>query len=180
MSWIKAQLVEAEKDFSSCQQAEGNAFSVNCRDCGYSDVNFFPFDAHVDASILGKAFFSDIHATHDFHTRDQSRLKSLELRWHGGLVQDSVDAVADTKFVLRRLEVNVRGSVLKSFPDNLVHELDHAGFLIAFGDLLVFADNQLDGFIFLQLIQCLSAHAVIFLQGLVDLRGSGQAKIHRS
>ena len=60
----------------------------------------------------------------------------------GRLVQDAVNAVADAQLVLRRLEVDVRRAVLVGFPDDLVDELDDAGFLVALGDFLVLADEQ--------------------------------------
>ena len=74
------------------------------------------------------------------------RLKPLQLRRHRRLVQDAVNAVADAQFVLLRFEVNVRGAVLVGFPDDLVDELDDAGFLVALGDFLV-ADQQFQRFV---------------------------------
>ena len=64
--------------------------------------------------------------------------------------------------------MDVCGAILKGFPDDLVHELDHTGFLIPLGYFLVFADDKLDGLILFQFIQGLRADSVIFFESLVD------------
>ena len=98
------------------------------------------------------------------------RLIALELRRHRCLVQNAVDAVADAQFVFGRLKMNVRRAVLVSFPDDLVDELDDAGFLVAFGDFLVFADQQFERLVLGDFIEGFRAHAVVSFQRLFDLR----------
>ena len=72
-------------------------------------------------------------------------------------MQDAVDAVADAQFVFGRLEMNVRRAILERFPDDLVDELDDAGFLVAFGDFLVLADEQFDRLVLLAISSSVSA-----------------------
>ncbi len=82
--------------------------------------------------------------------------------------------------VLSRFEVNVGGSILERFPDDLVDELDDAGFLVAFGDFLVFADEQLERFVILgEFVEGLGADAIVFLEGLVDLGLGGEGELDR-
>jgi hypothetical protein len=50
--------------------------------------------------------------------------------------------------VLARLKVNIRGTILERFPDDLVHELDDAGFLVRLGDFL-FIHQQFQRFVVL-------------------------------
>jgi hypothetical protein len=96
-------------------------------------------------------------------------LEPLQLRGQGNLVQDAVNAVADAEFILLRLEMDVRRAVFERFPDNLVHELDDAGLLVAFGDFLVVGDFQLHRLGFAHFIQGFGADAVVFLQGFFDV-----------
>ena len=56
-------------------------------------------------------------------------------------MENAVDAIADAQFVFRRLEVDVRRAVFERFPHDLIDEFDDAGFLVAFGDFFVFADD---------------------------------------
>ena len=46
---------------------------------------------------------------------------------------------------LRPAQVNVRRAVLERLPNDLVDEFDDTGFLVAFRDFLVFANEQLSG-----------------------------------
>ena len=99
---------------------------------------------------------------HDLDAGDQGRLKALQLRWHRRLMQDAVDAVADAQLVFRRLEMNVRGAVLVCLPDDLVDELDDAGFLIALGDFLVRRQIEIERRVVLvQFAERFGANAVI-------------------
>jgi hypothetical protein len=148
---IEAELVEAEEDLAAGEQAQGGALAVDGGDGGDADVDFLAFDAHVDAAVLGEAFLGDVHAGHHLDAGEDGGLVALELGRHRGLVQDAVDAVADAQFVLGRLEMDVGGAVLEGLPDDLVDELDDAGFLVALGDLLVLADEQFERLVILHL-----------------------------
>ena len=67
-------------------------------------------------------------------------------------MEDAVDSITNAQLILGRLKMDVCGAILKGFPDDLVHELDHTGFLIPLGYFLVFADDKLDGLILFQFI----------------------------
>ena len=144
-----------------------------------ADVDFLALDPHVDASVLRQAFFRDVHAGHDLDAGDQRGLITLELRRHGGLVQDAVNAVADPQFVLRRLEMDVRRAVFKGLPDDLVDKFDDAGFLVALGDFLVLAHEEFEGFILGHFVQGFRADAVILFEGLVEFRLGRERELDR-
>ena len=57
--------------------------------------------------------------------------KRLSAAGTGVLVQHAVHAIADAQVVFHRFEVDVGGAFLERFPDDLVDELDDAGFLVA-------------------------------------------------
>ena len=57
----------------------------------------------IDAPVLRQAFFGDVHARHDFQAGNDRALEQAELRRHGSLVEDAVDAVTDAQIVFQRL-----------------------------------------------------------------------------
>src|SRR5206468_8243841 len=125
------------------QQAQRNAFAVNGRNGGNADVDFFAFNTDVDTTVLRETFFRDVHPRHNFDTGDERRLEPFQLRRHRSLVQNTVDTIANAQLVFGRFKMNVRRAIFESFPDDLVNELDDAGFLIRFGDFLV-VDEQFE------------------------------------
>src|SRR5205814_477244 len=112
------------EDLAPGQEAQGNALAVDGGDGGNADVDFLAFDADVDAAILRQPFLGNVHSRHDLDAGDEGGLVTFELRRHGRLVQDAVDAITDAQLVLGGLEMDVRGSVLVGLPDDLVDELD--------------------------------------------------------
>ena len=128
----------------------------------------------------GRRFSEMFIPRHDLDARDERGLVALQLRRHRRLVQDAVDAVADAQLVLRRLEMNVRRAVLEGLPDDLVDELDDAGFLVALGDFLVLADQQFERLVLGHLVERFGADAVVLLERLLDFDLGGQGKLHRA
>ncbi len=92
----EAEFVERQENFPARQQAQRNAFTIDRRHGGNADVNLLALDADVDASVLRQAFFRNVHAAHHLDARDERGLIALELRWQRNLVQDAVNAVADS------------------------------------------------------------------------------------
>src|ERR1043166_5425050 len=144
----------------------------NLLPAGY--INSGATDIDDAGNIIG------VHAAHDLDAGDQGGLIAFELRGHRRLVQDAVNAVADAQLILRRLEMDVGRAVLVGFPDHLVDEFDDAGFLVALGDFLVFADEQFQRLVFGQFIQSFCAHAVILLERLLDFDLGRQGKLDRA
>src|SRR5438309_2288562 len=100
----KTELVERQKNLSTSEQTQRYALAINGRHGRDANVDFFTFDADVDAAILRQALLGNIHSRHDFNAGDDRGLIPLELRWHRRLVQNAVDAVTDTKFIFGRFE----------------------------------------------------------------------------
>ena len=73
---------------------------------------------------------------HDFEARNDGALQHAQLRRHGHLVQDAVDAVADAQIVFQRLDVDIRGALVDRFADDLVDEFNHARLRVVIGDVL--------------------------------------------
>jgi hypothetical protein len=164
----EAELIEAEEDFATGEEAEGDAFAVDGGDGGDADIDFLAFDADVDAAVLGEAFFGDIHAGHDFDAGEDGGLVTFKLGGHRGLVEDAVDAVTDAEFVFGGFEVDIGGAVFEGFPDDLVDEFDDAGFLVGLGDFFFVADEEFEGFVFGEFVEGFGADAVIFFERFFD------------
>ena len=95
-------------------------------------------------------------------------------------MENAVNAVADAQLIFGGFKMNVRRTVLVSFPDDLVDELDDAGFLVALGDFLVFADENIQRLFLGHFVQRLSADAVIFFQRLFDFTLGRKREIDRT
>ena len=176
----ETQLVERQKDFAARQQTERHALPIYRRHGGNADINFFTFNPDVDAAVLRKTLFRDVHSRHDFDTRNDGSLIALKLRGHRRLVKNAIDAITNPQLVFGRLEMNICGAIFVGFPNDLVNELDNAGFLIALGNFFVFADEQFKRFVFGDLAECLSADAIEFLERLFDFLFRRERKLHRT
>ena len=93
-------------------------------------------------------------------------------------MQNAVNAVADAEFVLLRFEVNVRGALLVSFPDDLVDELDDARLLIVLCDFFVSREFEIERHLLAHLIEGFRADAIILLEGLFDLGFGRERELH--
>ena len=72
-------------------------------------------------------------------------------------------------------------AVLVGFPDDLVDELDDAGFLVGLGDFLVQRQVQVHrGLILVHFVQGFGADAVEILQRLFDFTFGRQGELHRA
>src|SRR5262249_14204179 len=94
------------------------------RDDGNAYVDFAPLDAELDAAVLRQALCGDIEPRHDLQAAEDRRLETDNLLRHRLRVQQTVDAITDPQTVRLRLDVNVAGSRLNRFQQNLVHELN--------------------------------------------------------
>ncbi len=175
----EAEFLQAQENFAAGEEAQGDAFAIDRGDGGNADVNFLPLDADIDATVLGEAFFGDVHAGHDLDAGDERRLVTLQLRRHGGLMEDAVNAIADAQLVLLRLEMDVSGAVLEGLPNDLVDELDDAGFLVAFRDFLVL-DQQFQRLVGAgHFVQGFSANPVVLFEGLFQFVLGGEGEGNR-
>jgi hypothetical protein len=119
------------------EQAQADALAVDRRHGGHAHVDFLAVDAQADAAVLRQALLGDVHVAHDLDAGNDGGLEPLQLRRHRGLVQHAVHPVADAQVHFLRLQMNVGRAVLVGFPDDLVHELDHGGFLVQLAEVLL-------------------------------------------
>ena len=88
------------------ENTHDDAFAVAGRDGGDAQIDRFLAHLDLDAAVLREPLLGDGHrAGHDLQTADDGRLQFLRRILH--LVQNAVDAEADAKAFLERLEMNV-------------------------------------------------------------------------
>ena len=94
-------------------------------------------------------------------------------------MQNAVNSIADAQLVFRRLKMNVRRAILERFPNDLVYKFNDARLLVVAGDFLVAGDFQFHRLVLAHFVERLGTDAVIFFQGLLDLRSRRKRKMHR-
>ena len=92
------------------------------RDRRHTKVEVLAVDGNLDSSILRDALFGNFHLRHDLYARDDGLLEALRRRVH--FPQGSVDTVADTEFLLHRLDMNIGSLHFDGGRDKHRGELD--------------------------------------------------------
>ena len=77
---------------------------------------------HLEAAVLRRPFFRDIHIADDFDPGNDRTLGVFGKRRH--LTQYAVDAKPDAQALFERFEVDVAGAVLDGLADERVHDID--------------------------------------------------------
>ena len=112
------------------QQPETDTFSLHGRHRRHPHIDSRTFEGQIDTTVLRKPPFCDIQSRHDLESGNHRALKSLDVLRDRNVEQDSIDSIANTKIIGQGLDMNIRGSLLKGFPDNLVNELHDTCLLI--------------------------------------------------
>ena len=179
---IEAEFIQADMQAGAHQKTQTDALTISRGDRRDADVDLVAAAADVDATVLRETALGDVHVGHDLDARDDGGLEPFELRRHGRLVEHAVHAVADAEVVLHRFEMDVRRTLLDRFADDLVDELDDAGFLV--NVFQVFLAHLRDGIdvqhalvLLHQLVERLGADAVITFQRLGDIGLCAQGQL---
>ena len=172
---IHPELRQREKHVRLVEKTHDDALAEEHRDHAHAHVNLPPADVELDAPVLRDAALGDVEVRENLDAADDGRGEAVHLRRHGGFLQHAVNAVADRHVVLVRLDVNVARPLVDGFEDDLVDELDDAGLLRGFEQILaagfergrrvVLADH---------LVQRVAAEAVVGLDDLLNLVARGE------
>ena len=100
-------MLEAEHRVAAVEDAEHDRLAVDHGDDRHAQVDLAAGDAEADAAVLGDALFGDVQVAEDLQARHDRRVVLADLRRDVRLDEDAVDAVADAKLVLERLDVDV-------------------------------------------------------------------------
>src|ERR1700683_2119255 len=70
--------------------------------------------------------------------RKDGRLKAFDLSRHGNFLQNAVNPVTDSQFVLERLQMDVRSAQLDGVGQNLIDKLDDGSVLGGIVQICIF------------------------------------------
>ena len=107
------------------QQAQHGLLAVDGWDDGDAHVDVFARHHGAEVPVLRQIAFGDVHVAHDLHACEQRRV-------HGAadgevVVDDAVDADADVREVLERLDVDVGGTGAVRALNQAVEQVDDGG-----------------------------------------------------
>ena len=163
------QLGQAEHHLGLIEQTHHNALAKEHRNHTDTHVNLLAANLHINAAVLGKALFRDVHVGHDLDTRKDRRLESVDLGRQSCRLQHAVNTVANRHPAFVGFDVDIAGPGVDRFEEDLVDELDHARFLGLFeqvvglavlDDFEIVADHLIDG---------IAPHAIVGFDDRVDL-----------
>ena len=121
----QADFVQAHHRAALVQQTRDDLLAVDGGEGRDTQVEASVFDADVEAAVLGDAALGDVQARHDLQTGQH---RALQVSRHGQDVpHHAVDAHADQKLGLMRLEVNVAGALGDGALDDAVDQADGRG-----------------------------------------------------
>ena len=181
---VEAEVVHLDEVAALREKSERNRLAVRGGHRRYADVDVLASDADADAAVHREALLGDIEVRHDLDTRDDRALEAVQLRRNVDLVEHAVDAVADSKFRLLRLDVDIGRALAVGFGDDLVYELDDRRLFahLVDVDLRHRADVFVDGIaaVLDHLLDRVRADAVVFLYGLLDFFLRGERGLYRT
>ena len=120
-----AEFIEGVDAGAFVEESQHGAFAVGGGDGADAEVDFARADIDRTSSVLGEAFFGDIHPSHHFNSGDDHGQDVCVQREH--VVQDAIDAVADIDFLLEGMDMDVRSSQLQGSKENIVDQTDDRG-----------------------------------------------------
>ena len=112
------------------QKTETHAFSFHRRHRGDPHVDPGSLEGQIDPSILWQTPLRNVETRHDLQACDHRALQGFDVLRHCDIQQHTVHPVANAQIFRQRLDMDIRGPLVEGLPDNLVHELDHAGLLV--------------------------------------------------
>ena len=118
------------------EKTHDDGFALRGRNGGNAQVERLALDLALDAAVLGDTFFVDAHGLrHDLQTAHDGPVQG------GGeylvLLEFAVDAEADAETFVHRLEVNVACAHALGLLEEVLHQLDDGGIVVA-GDAFFF------------------------------------------
>jgi hypothetical protein len=122
------------QDVLAVEQTNRDAFAPLDRGRGgYAHVDVFARDLAPDATVLRQALLRDVEPGHDLHTRDD---RGNELAGcPSGLIQHTVDAIADHDVLLARLDVDVAGPLFDGVEHQRVDPADDGRLVVDVEDV---------------------------------------------
>ena len=181
---VEAEVVHLDEVAALREKSERDRLTVRGRHGRDTDVDVLASDANADTAVHREALLGDIEVRHDLDTRDDRALEAVQLGRNVDLVEHAVDAVADSKLRLLRLDVDIGRALAVCFGDDLVYELDDRRLFahLVDVDLRHCADVFVDGIaaVLDHLLDRVRAYAVVFLYGILDFFLRGERGLYRA
>ena len=173
---IHAQLGQGEEHVGLVEQTHDHAFAEQHGDDRDADVDLPPADVELDAPVLRDAALGDVQVRQDLDARDDRRLKPVHLRRHRGLVEDTVDAVANGHLVLVGLDMDIASPLVHRLDDDLVDQADDRRLLGHLQQILAAAGDGTTGFVVVgsEFVERVATQTVVGLDELLDVILDGQ------
>ena len=118
VSFAKAQLNQTNANVVFIQNTHDDRLSVRSRNNRNAQVQLFFAKRQLNTTVLSSTTLCNIELRKNFKTRDQSALKTF--RQGFAFDQLTVDSIANTNAIFKRLNVNIRRAQLNGFRNNLV------------------------------------------------------------
>ena len=173
---IHAELGQGEKDIGFVEQTHDDALTEQHGDDRDADVDLPPAHVELDSAVLGDAPLSNVQISQDLDARNDRRLEAVHLRRYRGLVQDTVDAVANGHLVLVGLDMDIAGPFVHRLDDDLVDQSDDRCLLGHLQQIVTAAGHGAAGFVVVgcQFVQGVAAQTIVGLDELLDVVLGGQ------
>ena len=130
------EIVEVEREVARVEHADDGLFAVVAGKGTDAEVDFSPFEQHMNASVLRQPAFADVHRGHDLDAACDGAEQVLGNFQR--LVEPAVDPVTDPDATLGRFDVDVARAFLDRVVNDVVHQPDDgrlAGDLFGITDL---------------------------------------------
>ena len=121
----EAKVADIDRDVPTVEYAHDAGLPLNGGEHRDAHVIGFAIDDGLDTTVLAAAFFCDVDVSHDFETgKDGSQHTPGRVV---ALDEDTVDAVADSDTVGKRLDMDIRGAETDSFGNNKIYQFNNWG-----------------------------------------------------
>jgi len=135
--------------------------------------------AQRDAAVLRLALLGDVEVRHDLQAAHNRVAEARDGRRDARLGEDAVDAVADRKLVLVRLDVDVRRAFADRLDEQVVDEADDARFLRFLGVVARDRGVELGGDFARERVERVAGDAVAGADELLEVALVGEGEFDR-
>ena len=127
---IEAQLLPSRGDLLFGQNANDDRFAERARQDRDAEIHRAALDPQLEPPVLRDAAFRNVQLRHDFDPGDHRPVEPKVQRFHRQ-IEDPIDAILDFDRHVRRLDVDVAGSLLEGGQNRGIDEPDDGAFVLA-------------------------------------------------
>ena len=125
IAFAETEILDADHDVATVENTHDARLAVACGQHADAHVVMFFAEVHFDTAVLAAAFFGDVHAGHDFDTREQRQEQLAGRVFAFG--ENAIHAVANADTLGEWFYVDIAGAFIDGFVDDEVDEADDGG-----------------------------------------------------